>query len=101
VTSERCEATLHERDGECSRQVAVEREPDTDVSTVENGSVLGVDPNVGGSSPSPARVRSLVTPTTSPTNATSTNGGEAVFNRQALARHTSLSKPWVTVHSVG
>ncbi len=45
---ERKEATLHKRDGEYYLHVAVEKEPDTDASTVENGAVLGVDLNVDG-----------------------------------------------------
>ncbi|WP_226021954.1 RNA-guided endonuclease InsQ/TnpB family protein [Halomicrobium salinisoli] len=46
---ERKEATLHKRDGEYYLHVTVEKEPETDVSTVENGAVLGVDLNVDGS----------------------------------------------------
>jgi len=42
------EATLHKRDGEYYLHVAVEKEPDTEASTVENGAVLGVDLNVDG-----------------------------------------------------
>jgi len=43
---ERKEATLHKRDGDYYLHVAVEKEPETDASTVENGAVLGVDLNV-------------------------------------------------------
>ncbi|WP_245800679.1 RNA-guided endonuclease InsQ/TnpB family protein [Natrinema saccharevitans] len=45
---ERKEATLHKRDGEYYLHIAVEKEPATDASTVENGAVLGVDLNVDG-----------------------------------------------------
>jgi transposase len=40
---ERKEATLHKRDGEYYLHVAVEKERETAVSTVESGVVLGVD----------------------------------------------------------
>ena len=46
---ERKEATLHKRNGEYYLHVAIEKEPETDVSTVESGVVLGVDLNVDGS----------------------------------------------------
>nr|WP_305882749.1 transposase [Haloplanus ruber] len=42
-------ATLHKRDGEYYLHVNFQKEPDTDVSAVENGTVLGVDFNVDGS----------------------------------------------------
>ena len=45
---ERNEATLHNRDGSYYLHVAVEKDPETDASTVENGAVLGVDLNVDG-----------------------------------------------------
>ncbi|GAB3330347.1 RNA-guided endonuclease TnpB family protein [Haloplanus salinarum] len=41
-------ATLHKRDGEYYLHVTFQKEPDTDVSAVENGTVLGVDFNVDG-----------------------------------------------------
>ena len=43
------EATLHKRDGTYFLHIAVEKESETDVLTVENGVVLGVDLNVEGS----------------------------------------------------
>ena len=46
---EQKEATLHKRGGTYYLDVAVKREPERDVSTVENGVVLGVDLNVDGS----------------------------------------------------
>ena len=45
---ERKEATLHKRDDDYYLHVAVEKDPDTDASTVENGAVLGVNLNVDG-----------------------------------------------------
>ncbi|ERH08295.1 MAG: transposase [halophilic archaeon J07HX64] len=45
---ERKEATLHKRDSDYYLHIAVEKQPDTDTSTVENGAVLGVDLNVDG-----------------------------------------------------
>ena len=45
----RKEATLHKRDDTYYLHVAVENEPATDASPVENGAVLGVDLNVDGS----------------------------------------------------
>jgi len=46
---ERKEATLHKRDGTYYLHVSVEKQPDTDPSTAQNGVVLGVDLNVDGS----------------------------------------------------
>jgi len=46
---ERNSATLHKRDGTFYLHVNFQKEPDTDVSAVENGTVLGVDLNVDGS----------------------------------------------------
>lgn len=46
---ERKEATLHKRDGTYYLHVAVEKDPETDASTAQNGVVLGVDLNVDGS----------------------------------------------------
>jgi IS605 OrfB family transposase len=41
-------ATLHKRDGTYYLHVTCKQEPDTEPSTVENGTVLGVDLNVDG-----------------------------------------------------
>jgi IS605 OrfB family transposase len=46
---ERNSATLHMRDGTYYLHVNFQKEPETDVSAVENGTVLGVDFNVDGS----------------------------------------------------
>ena len=46
---ERNSATLHKRDGTYYLHVNFQKEPETDVSAVENGTVLGVDFNVDGS----------------------------------------------------
>ena len=45
---ERNSATLHKRDGTHYLHVNFQKEPETDVSAVENGTVLGVDFNVDG-----------------------------------------------------
>jgi IS605 OrfB family transposase len=45
---ERNSATLHKRDGTYYLHVNFQKEPETDVSTVENGTVLGIDLNVDG-----------------------------------------------------
>jgi len=46
---EKSSATLHKRDGTFYLHVTFQKEPETDVSAVENGTVLGVDLNVDGS----------------------------------------------------
>jgi putative transposase len=46
---EKNSATLHKRDGAYYLHVNFQKEPETDVSAVENGTVLGVDFNVDGS----------------------------------------------------
>jgi putative transposase len=45
---ERSSATLHKRDGTYYLHVSFQKEPEADVSAVENGTVLGVDLNVNG-----------------------------------------------------
>jgi putative transposase len=45
---EKSSATLHKRDGTYYLHVTFQQEPETDASTVENGTVLGVDLNVDG-----------------------------------------------------